>query len=218
MSYLISVEGVDGAGKSTLVNELVNLLHAEEKGHWVYASKEPGSPWAYPNPKIREMVLETPNFKPFERELLFYVDASVHSRFMDNQGDDTIVVSDRGLWTHHAYLRAYLKTKQIDWDEYAICTRLIERTSKKPDIVIYIDGDTTLMRERNAGKKVDAIEKNGNAYFDAVLETFRDLVQERTRLCKPLICLDGRASFDENVIKSYNYIRNVRNVTNEGNQ
>lgn len=218
MSLLISIEGLDGVGKSTLASELVNKLSTDnEIAPWVYLSKEPGSKWTGIGPEIRKMVLETPEFKPIERELLFYVDASIHARFVDNQRD-ALIVSDRGLWSHLAYLRGYLKTKQIDHEDYSLCRKLIDRACRKPDAVIYLRGDLALMEARLAGKEKDVIEQNGKAFYEAVFETYEDL---SNNACLPLLTLDATASIGQNIIKVVSWLKNeafTREELKQGNR
>jgi thymidylate kinase len=112
MSLVIAIEGLDGTGKTTLAEHLEIALRQDSAIYpWIYLSKEPGSMWTGIGPDIRKMVLETPEFTPLERELLFYTDASLHSRFIASQGQ-AVIISDRSLWSHQAYLRGYLKTSK----------------------------------------------------------------------------------------------------------
>ncbi len=209
MSLVISIEGLDGVGKSTLVKNLALAMKADNSFYpWVYESKEPGSMWTPKGKDLRDLVLNTPDFRPLERELLFYVDASMHRRFIENQGE-AIVLSDRGQWSHLAYLRGYLKTKQIDWDDYQLCKQLIMRTCRAPDCVIYLRGSLELMAERLKDKKKDVIESNDNSFYEAVLETYEDLVVKREYEGFPLLSIDATDSFD-NVVKSVvNYLKEV---------
>lgn len=209
MSFLITLEGIDGAGKSTLAKELAAAIEADPAfSDWVYLTKEPGSKWIPKGQDIRKLALETPDFKPFERELLFYVDASMHTRFINNQGD-SVVVSDRGLWSHLAYLRGYLKIKEIDYETYALCKKVIDKVCKEPDCVVYFRGDLELMRERLAGKSKDIIESNGEAFYEAVLETYEDLVTQREWDGKGCVVLDPRLPTGQNTMKVLTYLKEV---------
>lgn len=204
----IAFEGLDGTGKSTLVQSVKKALEAEPQTfyRWVYASKEPGSPWAHPASEIRSFVLESPEFNGFERELLFNVDANLHRRFIENQGR-AIVLSDRGFWSHRAYLRARLKTKQMDYDQYSILNTLFQLTCFKADTVIYLEGDLDLMKERNQSKTKDMIEKEDDSYFRFVLETYHDLILERTYSGDRFLKLDARESVDVNTTKVVSYLK-----------
>lgn len=216
MSILVALEGLDGCGKSTLAAEVAKAIEKDPAFYpWVYLTKEPGSKWTSKGPDIRKLVLETPDFKPIERELLFYVDASIHARFIQNQGN-AIFVSDRGLWSHLAYLRGYLKNGDINWDVYTLCKKLIEQVCIVPDVIVYLDADLDLMSERLVGKTKDAIESNGTQFFSAVLETYRDLAKHSPNT----IVLNARATVCENTMKVVEYLKEVfdEKELSEGNK
>lgn len=214
MSILITVEGLDFMGKSTLVQSLINKMSDDGSfANWTYPSKEPGSRWSGKVAgQLREMVLQTPDLKPLERELLFYVDASLHKRFIDNQ-DNAIIISDRGLWSHMAYLRGYLKEGLIDHDVYSLCRSLISTVCAKPDCVVYLKGDLDLMKVRSFNKPKDAIERNSEGFFTAVLETYEDLVRDATWRKDKLLILEAINKSDENVDLVINYLKGA--FTNE---
>lgn len=209
MSILIAIEGLDGSGKSTLAKGLASELSNHPEFYpWVYLSKEPGSMWTGVGPEIRRMVLETPDFKPFERELLFYVDASLHARFINNQ-KNAIIVSDRGKWSHLAYIRGYLKSKQMNYEEYSLGKKIIDQVCMEPDCVVYLDADLGLMQERLAGKEKDAIERNGEEFFSAVLDTYKDLVRDWEWEGRRILTLSASDSTDKNIMKVVEYLKEV---------
>lgn len=212
MSLLITLEGLDGTGKSTLAQSLVEEMSQQRSSFypWIYSSKEPGSPWTGLGPQLRQLVLETPDLRPIERELMFYVDASMHARFIDNQ-QNAIIVSDRGKWSHFAYLKGYLKTKQIDWDEYSLCKKFIDLLCAEPDCVVYLKGSLALMKDRLASKQKDAIESNGSEFFSAVLDTYGELVSDRQRTGKPTLVLEATDSTCHNRLKVLSYLKEVFN-------
>ena len=105
---LITFEGLDGTGKTTLLKEIAKYVNSS------VITKEPGSPFIEVNQALRQMVLENLDLSPLERELLFYVDASQHKAYIE-KNKDKLILSDRGLLSHLAYLRGYLKTKAIDF-------------------------------------------------------------------------------------------------------
>lgn len=212
MSILIALEGLDGCGKSTLSEALTAQLSQDPTIYpWVYNTKEPGSMWTGIGPEIRKLVLTTPEFQPVERELLFYVDASLHRRFIENQGQ-AVIVSDRGVWSHLAYLRGYLKSGQLNYEHYQLCKKFIDVLCAKPDCVIYMRGDLELMKERTASRNKDAIEANNDKFFSAVLETYEDLVTDRTYQGLPLLVLDSRDNLESHIVKVTNYLKEVFNA------
>lgn len=202
----IVVEGLDGTGKSTLVKSLHEKMLADPSFcRWIYADKEPGLPvkamnnieFNRPGIDVRSVVLTDKSLSAMERELMFYVDASQHRRFINNQ-NNAIIISDRGLWSHKAYLYATMKTKQISYEEYLACKAMIRLVCPKPDFIVYLQGDLALMNERNANKTKDLIESNGNEFFEAVWLAYESEVIEPRVDC-PILTLNARNSSLQNV-------------------
>jgi thymidylate kinase len=209
MSLLFTIEGLDGTGKSTLASALNEALVKERVNPWIYQTKEPGLetkvgkiPFPRSGIDFRSIVLNDKQLTAMERELLFYVDASQHRRFIENQ-KDALIISDRGLWSHLAYLRATLKTGQIDYQAYSVCRDVIELTCPKPSRVIYLRGSLELMEQRNAGKTKDVIESNGLDYFGYVLETYEDLAFEN----ESCLILDACNSTSQNIELVINWLK-----------
>lgn len=212
----IVIEGMDGTGKSTLTKALFERLCGDGNVcRWVYQTKEPGlqtacSPgisFIRPGLDVREIVLNDKNLTALERELLFYVDASQHKRFIDNQGS-AVVVSDRGLWSHYAYLYATMKTKQINYEDYLILKNLVNRICPKPSAVIYLKGSVELMKERNANKIKDVIESSGDDFFNFVQLAYEELEIE-PKGCDVRLVLDARNSTCKNVDAVISFLREV---------
>lgn len=207
MSLLFTIEGLDGTGKTTLAKELGLAL--SRFSPWVYVTKEPGLEthsngikFNRPGVDFRTIALTNKSLTALERELLFYADASQHARFIENQGE-ALIVSDRGYWSHLAYARACLKTKQLNYDEYHICKDIIEMTSRKPNKVIYLRGSLALMKQRLVGKEKDVIESNSEDYFGYVLEHYEDLAFENEN-CLILDACNSTSNNVEAVIKFIN--------------
>lgn len=198
----VVVEGLDGTGKSTLVKALHERMLADQSFcQWIYADKEPGLAvkamagieFNRPGINVRDLVLNDTTLSPLERELLFYVDASQHRRFIENQGN-AIILSDRGLWSHYAYLYATMKTKQMDYEAYRACYKIVELLCPRPDFVVYLKGSLDLMKARNNGKVKDIIENNKEDYFSYVLDTYDNLA-----LALNPLTLDATNSTSHNV-------------------
>lgn len=186
---LIVLEGLDKMGKSTLIKSVA----AQMPG--VLVTKEPGSPYSKLGPMLRELALNNKELSPLERELLFYLDASQHASFIEKASET--ILSDRGLWSHLAYLRGYLKTKAMDYEEYAACRNMIDLCCARPDYIVYLRGSLDLMKERSKDEVKDAIESNGTSFFSYVLETYDDLVEHPAWSDKVLV-LDATNSIDKN--------------------
>lgn len=214
MSILITVEGLDGTGKSTLVSALHERIQADQSfPKWVYQTKEPGLMakssgnllFNRPGVDLRNIVLTNPSLTAFERELLFYVDASQHRRFINAQ-EDAMVLSDRGLWSHLAYAYATMKTRQMSYEQYLLAQALIAEVCPKPNVVVYLRGSLALMKARLADKTKDLIESNGDSFFENVLAEYEDLAVDPTS-AKSLLILDAENSTSHNVELVLKYLK-----------
>ncbi len=198
---LITFEGIDNMGKTTVMKEL-------SKAHFTgLYTKEPGSPSVTLNTQLREMVLTNKSLTAFERELLFYVDASQHRRWIKAQVNSR-VISDRGLLSHLAYLYGTLKTGQMDYEQYGLCKRIIKESCAIPDAIIYFDGDLDLMKYRQLGEG-DLIESSGMEFYSYVLTQYEDLIIAAQVEKTPVLVLDPRASIQTNVNKSCEFIQQL---------
>lgn len=195
---LINFEGLDGVGKSTLVEAVARNIPG------AIVTKEPGSKLVETNTLIRSMVLEDKTLTPLERELLFYVDASAHNRALSAIRNESIVLCDRGILSHYAYLRGYLKTKKIDFEQYSLCKKLIEQVCAKPDVIIYLKGSLELMRIRTAGKPKDVIESSPPVFYHHVLETYEDLIEFSPY---KVLKLEATERLDNNIEKVLSFLQ-----------
>lgn len=210
---LICLEGLDKMGKSTLAKALSEKLQVS------ILTKEPGSLHVRHNPSLRNMVLEDVSLTPLERELLFYVDASKHRRYIEGCKvmDFAIpVVSDRGKWSHEAYLYGYLKTGQIDFVLYKKLYSILQDVAAVPDITFYVKGSIDLMKERqaidgNAAK--DAIEANGDAFYEAVSAKYDDLYEKSSG--NNVYKLDATKPIDKNVATMLSLIDSWREANDK---
>lgn len=207
---LITLEGIDGCGKSTLAPQLTKAIGEAYPNATIIQTKEPGSKFLARGAELRDLALNTIDLRPFERELLFYVDASLHKNFMERQ-EGSVIVSDRGLWSHLAYLRGYLKTAAMNYDTYGLCKQIISKVCAEPDCVVYFKGSLELMKNRLAGRAKDAIEENGDPFFSTVLETYEDLVVRREWEGQPIVTLDPTAPTSVNTMKVVDYLKEVFN-------
>lgn len=209
---LICLEGLDKVGKSTLTKALSKTI-----GEAV-ATKEPGSTLVKGNPELRKMVLEDCELTPLERELLFYVDASKHRRHLVNCNAIASyipIISDRGKWSHEAYLYGYLKTGQIDFALYKKLYNILQDVAAIPDITFYVKGSLELMKERQAndGTAKDAIEANGDAFYQAVSARYDDLYDKADKA--NTFKLDATKPIDKNVVTMVSLINSWRAAKND---
>jgi dTMP kinase len=133
----ITLEGIDGIGKSSIASKLKEYF--ENLGKDIFMSKEPGDEYfgSRLGTNIRELLFKSPkaeNMAPGVADLLFLADHVQNSyNIMKEQAEGKIVICDRYADSQFAYMRSSSNN----------CNYEIEEIYKKlygfePDIIIYL--------------------------------------------------------------------------------
>lgn len=153
----ITVEGVEGSGKSTHAKLLFNYL--KSKRYSVVLTKEPGA--TKMSRAIRRMLLSTENsdVSYFTELFLYLADRAQHVKeiIIPSIKNGKIVISDRFSDSTISY-QGYARGISID-----LINRLnrIATSGIKPNLTLILDTDVKagLFRAKKKKKKVDRIEK-----------------------------------------------------------
>ncbi len=168
----ISLEGVDGSGKSTQASMLANALRARD--HDVVAVREPGGTPL--GEDIREIVLGTDAMSPWAEAMLF---AAARAQLVCDiirpalEGG-TWVVADRFLDSSLAYQGAARglgieSVLQVNLPGIGDCM---------PDLTIILDIQPGAAIDRRAERgSVDRIEGEGEALQEAVADGYREVAR-----------------------------------------
>lgn len=182
---LITIEGGEGAGKSTLIRSLQAHLHA--KGAQTLSTHEPGGTAL--GQKIRELLLEEVSIDRQTELFLFLADRSYHVETLIRPAlkKGAIVLCDRFYDSTTAYQGAGRGLGM----EHVEQLSLLATGNLIPDLTFYID----IHPEIGLGRcgKLDRIEKEKLAFHIAVREAFLSLVKQHARF----VLLDGSASIQE---------------------
>ena len=185
----ISLEGVDGSGKSTQASMLGDALR--DRGHEVVAVREPGGTPL--GEAIRDVVLGPDAMSPWAEALLF---AAARAQLVADVIRPALeggqwVVADRFLDSSLAYQGTARglgieRVAQVNAPAIEDCM---------PDLTIIIDIDPASAADRRAGRgSVDRIEDEGEALQEAVAAGYREVA----RLFPERIALvSGAGSLDE---------------------
>jgi dTMP kinase len=177
---LITLEGVDGAGKSTHMQFIADAIGAQ--GHHVIVTREPGGTDLAE--RLRKAILEEPMSAIAETLLLFSARADHVARVIRPALESTHwVVCDRFTDATLAYQGA---GKGVD-------RALIDRLSAavhpglKPYRTLVFDCSYDVARQRLAasGKALDRFEREARDFFDRVRSTYLDIARadpERVRI------------------------------------
>ncbi len=165
----ITVEGIDGCGKSAQARLLVEDL--ERAGYDVLALREPGG--VAISEKIRALLLDPTNAEMSATcELLLYEAARaqlVHEVVAPALAEGRVVVCDRFYDSTTAY-QGYAGGVPLD-----AVTRANELAvgACAPDLTLVFDIDPALAAERTVSRTQDRMEAKGIAYQQRVAEGFR---------------------------------------------
>ncbi len=145
---LITIEGIDGVGKTTQTRMLVE--HLKEKGHDVLQLREPTDGlWGK---KIKNLTKRGRNISPKEECQWFLKDRieDVEENILPALSQDKIVVMDRYYYSNMAYQGALgLDMERIREEN--------EKFAPRPDLVIILDALPKLGLERITDKRKDEL-------------------------------------------------------------
>jgi len=165
----ITLEGIDGAGKSTHVRWIAGFLKG--RGIRVKVTREPGGTAA--GEKLRRMVLERrQHLHPETETLLMFAARREHL-------DKLILPAlERGMWvlcdrfTDATY--AYQSGGSgVPWDKVGTLEQWVQR-GLQPDLTILFDVSPELGRQRTGRKRSpDRFEREQEAYYRRVHDAYR---------------------------------------------
>lgn len=166
----ISLEGVDGAGKSTHARWLADAV--TRRGHHVVATREPGGTPL--GEALRRMLLEQPMAHETEALLMFAARREHVVRLIAPalaRGD--WVLCDRFTDATYAYQGG---GHGVALDFIAELERRVHGDCN-PDVTLLFDVPTAVSRERlaralGAGRALDKFEREAQAFFERVRNTY----------------------------------------------
>lgn len=176
----ITLEGIDGAGKSTHHAWLVDLLRAQ--GKIVIATREPGGTPL--GEKLRALLLSEPMNLETEALLMFAARREHIGEVIEpalTRGD--WVVSDRFTDASFAYQGG---GRGLAWDKLEQLEQWVQG-NLQPDLTFLFDLDVTTARQRLArtGNTPDRFEQEQQAFFERV----RGAYQRRAEACSSRFCV-----------------------------
>jgi dTMP kinase len=190
----ITLEGIDGAGKSSHVAWLADFLRA--RGKTVCATREPGGTPL--GEKLREILLSE-TMHPETETLLMFAARREHiaQQIWPALARGDWVLCDRFSDASHAYQGG---GKGLDRRRLSALAQWVhgEESSQpcQPDLTLLFDVPCEVARQRIvlAGRRLDRFEQEEAQFHDRVRHAYLDRAQkdpERFRV------LDGEASLDE---------------------
>ncbi len=166
---IITIEGPDGSGKSTLVDYLVEKIN--EQGWSLYVTREPGG--TEEGDRIREILL-TPNLKPNARcETLLFLAARAQlvDEIQSERSQGRIVLCDRFDTSTLAYQGGGRGLDIATLQKF----NLFATDGLMPDLTILLDVDPEIGLKRCKGDT--RLEQEVLEFHERVRKTFLQLAQ-----------------------------------------
>ncbi len=213
----ITFEGGEGAGKSTQINRLAELLR--KRGHDVLVTREPGG--SQGAEAVRHVLLsgQAEEFGVRMEAILFAAARSDHVEQVIRPAlaDGMIVLCDRFVDSTRVYqgVTGNLEPAFVSNMERIVVNGVM------PDITLIIDvpAETGLARARKRGSgegtAPDRFEKEEIATHEMRRQAFRDLAQSEPKRCK---LIDGTASLDAVALAVLDAVDPVLPERDQGNK
>ena len=171
---LITFEGIEGVGKSTQINLVLDWLNT--KGFSTKVLREPGS--TIFGEKIRELLLSNDSDISAHTELLLMFAARsemIKEHLMDSRED--FILCDRYFHASIAY-QGYGRKLSLD-----LINLLINGVNCPiPDLTIIYDLDVKAGFKRKTNDVIDRIESSGINFFEDVRKGYQQLAKERSEV------------------------------------
>jgi dTMP kinase len=162
----ITLEGIDGAGKSTHLPWLKEVLERGERRVWI--SREPGGTAI--GERLRELLLHEP-MAPLAETLLMFAARREHCEreIWPRLAAGTWIVCDRFVDATYAYqggghgvaLQTIAQLEQLTLGDF------------RPDLTLVFDVPVEVGRERlGGGRPLDQFERQSDAFFARVRDTY----------------------------------------------
>ena len=168
---LITFEGIEGVGKSTQINFVLEWL--ESKDYSVKLLREPGSTDF--GEKVRELLLSKESNISAHTELLlmFAARSEIITQHFANASED-FILCDRYYHASIAY-QGYGRGLSLE-----LIKNLIEGINcRTPDLTIIYDLDVKAGFKRKANDVIDRIESSGINFFEEVRKGYQQLSIEK---------------------------------------
>ncbi len=190
-SGFIVLEGVNGAGKSSLLKKISKYLKSKNKQYLL--TREPGS--GSLGKDLRELVLNNTEKLPALSELfLFAADRNYHVNkiILPALKKNKLVISDRYYYSTTAF-QGY--GRKINLKSINIINQLAIE-GLKPDLVLLLDLDPMigLQRNRQSDKDRDSFEEEELSFHQKIRQGF---LKQAKSLPEKFIILDASQSADQ---------------------
>lgn len=187
----ITVEGIEGTGKSTNIDFLTEIIEAQ--GHTVMRTREPGgTPMAE---GIRQLLLgnDQEPVPDIAELLLFFASRSLHLR------NAIIPALERGEWVvcdrFTDASRAYQGSgRGLDMDRIERLAEWVQE-GVEPDLTILLDAPAELGLQRAAARgNADRMDSQAKSFYQRVRKGYLDLAERHS---ERFVVIDASGTLDQ---------------------
>lgn len=206
----IVFEGIDGVGKSTIINTMMVDLSAKKEVVRYVDELTQDSPISG---VLSKMLSDDPFFnldKSFPTSIFesLLLAADMHYRQEKYKYEDGFNLYDRDFLSILAYQKEILKGDYANYKEfYEPFKNLVMFNLKPIDLLVYVHAPVELSIERVAARdKIQYLEKEKKFLTDLKKSYEEELLPELEKQNIKVLRLDGRQKPSSNIIKIYNEI------------
>ncbi|WP_027121354.1 dTMP kinase [Mycoplasma leonicaptivi] len=175
----ITFEGLDGSGKTTIINELTNKLHNEIPYLKIILTREPGGKGLNEAERIREIILDkTSELSPVAEAMLYSTSRRIHLEKVIWPGlkKNQLVLCDRYIDSFYAYQGF---ARGLGYSFVKSLTNLIIDNAI-PNITIFFDAtpEQCLQRRQKSRLLHDRLEQEDISFHHKVYNGYKQLINE----------------------------------------
>lgn len=197
--FFISVEGLDGSGKTTQMNAIAE--HLRSRGYDLLLTREPGGTPI--SEELRVLVLDPDRTMCDETEALLYAAARaqhVQDVIRPAIAQGRVVLCDRYVDSSIAYQGA---GRELGMDRVAAINRFaIGDTMPDMTILLATDAQSAFLRRKSA-TTLDRLERAGEAFFARVYDAYAALAQAHPARIR---CIDAQRGIEAVTADAYRQV------------
>lgn len=206
---LVTFEGVDGCGKSTLINNIKKELCKNNKVENIITFREPGG--SHIGEKIRNILMQgTPKCNG---ELFLFLASRSYMfeemAFLEKENKKSVIFIDRYLASLFSY---QYKLKNISNPKDMFFMNNIASNQCNPDIQFLVDTKLNTINTRTVNRIKDILDKEVEVEKQKIIEYYFNLYNDNLDESKYIkgdkIILDGNLDMISLTKNATNYIKN----------
>ncbi|ADE19590.1 dTMP kinase [Mycoplasma crocodyli] len=192
----ITFEGLDGSGKTTVIEKVTELLHKKFPELKYILTREPGGKDIVEAERIREIILDkSSKISPVTEALLYSASRRIHLEHViwPSLKEKKLVLCDRFIDSFYAY-QGYARELGIDFAT-SLTELIIDNTI--PDLTIFFDINPADSKKRRLANRLvhDRMDDETEIFHNKVYDGYLKIIDKDKN--NRFIIVDASKSFDE---------------------